>query len=242
MRRLIQLVGRMTDMVDQATSVQKQIPSTVKRAVSALGPDRLTSPSVNPSPSGPLVVCPHPLTLNKLRAFMKNPKAEFTCPEQAQALDAVLSRSRHVFLIGPTGMGKTSVFLIPALECPHKVTIVLVPLSALRIDFARRCFKLGIQWSEWTESRRAETTIVMVSPENATKQSFLEWSINLWLRGLLLRFILDEAHFFKTHQGFRECFLSHRRLIASSECLSVPPRFAELSHALSLSPKGFPSS
>lgn len=118
-------------------------------------------------------------------------------------------------------MGKTSVFLIPATESPRQVTIVLMPLSALRIDFARRCYRLGIVCSEWTDAGHSETTIVMVSPENAAKQTFLEWAVNLRLRGRLLRFVVDEVHFYSTHKDFRKCFSSHRRLVESSECLSA---------------------
>ena len=238
LRQMIQLVHQMLGMVEEVKSVQKGIPSTVRRTISTLRPDDISSsPSSRPSRCNPPTICPHPSSLTRLRAFRKDEKAEFTCPEQAQALEAVLSGSDHVFLIGPTGMGKTSVLFILATESPQKVIVVLIPLSALRIDFARRCRGLGIACSEWTEGNPQQTTIIMVSPENAVKESFVQFTINLHLRKLLALFALDEVHMSQTHKDFRPCFASHRRLIQSSECLSSY-------HASESSwfPKRFPSS
>ena len=216
--KAIDLHDRTSEMVEETRSIQKAIPSTMQRTAVLLKPNTSTpSASNDPPPHDELTICPHPSNLAKLRTFMHDQRVQFTVPEQAQALEAVLGGSDHVFLIGPTGMGKTSVFLIPAKESSCKVTIVLIPLSALRVDFSRRCTRLKIAWSEWTEAAQSETTIVMVSPENAAKRSFLSWAGNLKLRGVLLRFVYDEVHMLKTHASFRNCFSSHRRLIELGE-------------------------
>ena len=232
-KRAGQLVNRTLGMVEETKAVQRAIPSTIKQAFSALS---LGTAAEHPSEAAPPAftsdVCPHPSALASLRRFMRNDEAEFTCPEQAQALDAVLAGTQHVLLIGPTGMGKSSVFLIPAKESPRQVTIVLVPLSALRIDFSRRCSKLGIACSEWTEGSPRETTIVMVSPENAKKGAFLGWATNLRLRRRLLLFVVDELHFFRTHRDFRECFSLHRNLVQSSEYSSPLAPYSRSAHAL----------
>lgn len=212
------LYKRTSETMEEVRTIQKAIPSTVQRTAVLLKPDISTPPAPNdPPPHNELTICPHPSNLAKLRAFMGDQKAQFTLPEQAQALEAVLGGSNHVLIIIPTGAGKTSTVLIPAMESPHKVTIVLVPLSALRVDFSRRCNKLGIRWSEWTEATQLETTVVMVSPENAAKRSFLKWAGNLKLRGILLRLVYDEVHMGKTQDDFRSCFSSHRRLIELGE-------------------------
>jgi hypothetical protein len=204
-----------SETLQETRVIQKSIPEIVRRSTVASRPNASTSSA--PPPQDELVVCPHPSNLTKLRDFRKEPRAQFTCPEQAQALEAVLARSEHVFLVGPTGMGKTTVFLIPAIEHPHHVTIVLIPLSALRVDFSRRCQKLGIACSEWTPARQLETTIVMVSPEHAAMQAFLRWATNLKLRKLLLRLVYDEVHLCKMHEDFRLCFASHRRLVETGK-------------------------
>lgn len=219
---LADVVKTLFSGVEEARTIQKSIPPVIQRAVVAvmtkyahLAPS--TSDPQSPGSERP-AICPHPSGLSKLRSFMKNQDARFTCPEQAQALEAVLYGSEHTFLIGPTGMGKTSVFLIPAIESPNKVTLVLVPLSSLRFDFSRRCANLGILCSEWTESHdKPTTTIVMVSPENAAQQSFLNWAIGLKRSGKLIRLVYDEAHMLHS-QKFRPCFGSHGRLVEIGQC------------------------
>ena len=232
-KRAGQLVNRMLGMVEESKAVQKAIPSAIKQAFSALSLSTVAEPPSKAAPPAfTSAVCPHPSTLARLRRFMKNDEAEFTCPEQAQALDAVLAGTQHVLLIGPTGMGKSSVFLIPAKESPRQVTIVLVPLSALRVDFSKRCSKLNIACSEWTERSPRETTIVTVSPENAKKGAFLGWATNLRLRRRLLLFVVDELHFFRTHRDFRECFSLHRNLVQLSESFFPLAPYNRSAHAL----------
>jgi len=228
-RRVIQTVNRLLSQMDETTLRRREVPSTTMGTVSTVQPyGPMPSSVVDISPSASRIVCPHPSNLEKLRRFRKDENAEFTCPEQAQALDAVLGGIEHVFLIGPTGMGKTSVFLIPATESPDKVTIALIPLSALRIDFERRCYQLGIHLSEWTEGCQQKATIVMVSPENAMKPPFLSWAKNLYLQGLLLRIVVDEVQFYTMHKSFRRCFSAHRQLVQSSEWFPCPLCFGEL--------------
>lgn len=219
-KRQVELTEQMSEMVQETRSIQKAIPSIVQQTAGLLTPHSPTHlSSAGSPPRDQPVICPHPSNLAKLRAFMRNQCAQFTCPKQAQALEAVLANSEHVFLLGPTGMGKTSVFLIPAMESPHKVTIILIPLSALRIDFMRRYGKLGITCSEWFEGSKPTTTIVMVSPENAATKSFLSWAIGMKNMDLVLRLVYDEPHLSKMHESFCLCFSSHRRLIETGKCL-----------------------
>ena len=215
---MVELYKSMAGMLEETRTIQKAIPSTMLRTLTMLAPDGSTSSPSDPSRRDQLVICPHPSNLTKLRRFMNDQDVRFTCPEQSQALEAVVGGTDHVFLIGPTGMGKTSVFLIPAKESPDKVTIVLVPLSALRVDFSRRCRALGIMCSEWAGPGSSKTTIVMVSPENAAKQSFLAWASGLKSEGRLLRFVYDEVHMLKMHVDFRQCFESHRRFTELGKC------------------------
>jgi superfamily II DNA helicase RecQ len=211
----------MHDTAIETRAVQKSIPSIVERTLTAMlgGRNSLVSTHDPQPPSSEQPdVLPHPPVLPKLRRFLQNRDAQFTCPEQAQALEAVLYDSEHVLLIGPTGMGKSSVFLIPAKESQNCITIVLIPLSSLRFDFERRCGNLGIQCDEWFEHTNPKTEIVMVSPENAARKSFLDWAIALKRMGKLARLVYDEAHMVCT-QAFRDCFDHHTRLAEIGQCV-----------------------
>lgn len=149
---------------------------------------------------------PRPTILAHLRGFMGDENASFTCPEQALALDLATKANASFFLIGPTGMGKSSVFLIPAKREPDKVTIVILPLSGLRFDFSMRCKGLGIDCTEWTTESQCRSTVVMVSPENAPRCEFTRWAKNLYLRGILRLIVYDEVHLIVTQAPFRDCF------------------------------------
>ena len=166
---------------------------------------------------------PDPSNLNLLRDFMNDPRASFTCPEQALGLELALNGKTNFFLIGPTGMGKSSVFLIPARLRAGKVTIVLIPLSGLRMDFAIRCKKLAIECTEWTVRDQEKSTIVMVSPENAILPPFLLWAKNLENSGLLNLIVYDEVHLLKTHASFRRCFEHPDGLVKIGGWWRFPP-------------------
>jgi len=186
-------------------------------------------PPPPPPPSGPVVppcdgparrssVLPHPSILTLLRSFLHNQEADFRCPEQAQALELVLAGQCSVFLIAPTGTGKSLVFLIPAMQNSHKVTIVIIPLSGLRIDFSRRCKQLNIPCTEWKDGRSPKSTIVIVSPEHLALTSFMSWADNLKHHQLLHLVVYDEVHILKTQDSFRDCLSSHQRLVSLGRC------------------------
>ena len=162
---------------------------------------------------GSSVLLPRASTLSRLRLFLGDPNAGFTCPEQGIALEHVLLGKTSVFLIGPTGMGKSAVFLIPAMAEREKMTIVLVPLSGLRYDFARRCTKLSVPCIEWSERQQREAAIVMVSPENAKKRDFSNWCTHNAHLGKISRIVVDEGHLLPCHQSFRECMSPSSSLV-----------------------------
>jgi len=93
---------------------------------------------------------PHPSLTRMLRKFLGNPSAMFKTPEQAKAIEFVLAHERHLLLVGPTVMGKTLAYMLPAAQRDRGVTCVLLPLSALHTDFDRRCRELKIESSQWT--------------------------------------------------------------------------------------------
>jgi len=159
--------------------------------------------AIQPRSSGGL---PHPSTLGLLRTALGDQTASFTCPEQALALELTLARESSIFLIGSTGMGKSYLLFISARLNHLMVTIVVIPLSGLRIDFAMRCKSLSIPCTEWSGRDHALSTIVMVSPERATDPAFLVWARNLQLRGVLNMIAYDEVHLIVTHADFRNCF------------------------------------
>jgi hypothetical protein len=191
-----------------------------------------------PTPSSRPELLPHPSILRLLRSFLNDQNATFTCAEQAQALQLALGRRESVFLIGPTGMGKTSVFLIPAMQNRHMTTVVLIPLSSLRTDFVLRCRRKNIPCELWRGQQQDPAAVVVVSPEQATYATFSRWLTNLKFRGMLNLFVVDEAHLFVTQRKFRDCFSSLQGLVAAADgrCDCLPPIPRPLTLAVQVRP------
>lgn len=110
-------------------------------------------------------------------------------------------------------MGKSAIFLILAMSEREKMTVVLIPLSGLRYDFARCCAKLSVPCIEWSGRQQKEATIVMVSPENARKQDFLNWCTHNSHLGKISRIVVDEGHLLSSHQSFRDCMSPSSSLV-----------------------------
>lgn len=75
------------------------------------------------------------------------------------------------------------------------LTVVIVPLIALRADLQQRCTTLGISCVEW-ESRRPpdEASIVLVTPESALTGDFRTFLNRQRMIYRLDRIVIDECH------------------------------------------------
>jgi superfamily II DNA helicase RecQ len=168
------------------------------------------------------IFVPHPSLISMLRVFLGNPLATFKTPQQAEALEIVMAGDRHLLLIGPTAMGKSLVYMLPAAQRDHGITCVLLPLSALHLDFDRRCSDLKIESSRWLPGINEEpkTRIVYVSPEHAQTRAFVNYLVSTYRLGLLVQFVIDEAHLVKLHSDFRFCFSALQPLITSGKHFS----------------------
>jgi len=104
-----------------------------------------------------------PSRLLQLRAFLKNPSAQFTCPEQAILLELMLQRRQSVLAILGTGTGKTLIILMQASLQKDLVTIVVLPLSALHDDFKRRAAELQVSYSQWSPKGKFNINVSVIS-------------------------------------------------------------------------------
>ena len=213
--------SRMEEMVLGMKNMEISIHSHINDAVAAsLAIQSRGNPTVASSPPTEReTFVPHPSLLKMLRNFFNNPSATFKTPQQAEALEITVTGDRHLMLVGPTAMGKTLVYMLPAAQRDHGITCVLLPLSALHLDFDRRCKDLHIQSSRWLPgtNEQPRTRIVYVSPEHAQTSTFINYLISTSRLNLLVQFVIDEAHLVKFHSDFRFCFSALRPLITSGE-------------------------
>lgn len=215
----------MKEMMQAIKSLEASHRASVNEAVGAALAIQARGGSNSVSSDGPgrERVIPHPSIIKMLRRLLgKN--ATFKTPEQAEALEVSLALDRHLVQVGPTASGKSMAFLLPAALRDKGTTIVLLPLSALHLDFERRCQSFNIEYSRWMTNvnEQPRSRIVFVSPEHAMTSRFTDYLMAMSNMGELVQFVIDEVHLVHSHLNFRYCFAALRpALVASRECSSM---------------------
>ncbi|KAK8624994.1 hypothetical protein V6N13_089878 [Hibiscus sabdariffa] len=129
-------------------------------------------------------------------------------PNQREVINATMS-GYDVFVLMPTGGGKSLTYQLPALICPG-ITLVISPLVSLIQDQIMHLLQANIpaaylsanmDWSEQQEILRELTSdyckykLLYVTPEKVAKSDVLLRHLNILnTRDLLARIVIDEAH------------------------------------------------
>nr|GEU62132.1 ATP-dependent DNA helicase Q-like 4A isoform X1 [Tanacetum cinerariifolium] len=129
-------------------------------------------------------------------------------PNQREIINATMS-GKDVFVLMPTGGGKSLTYQLPALICKG-VTVVISPLVSLIQDQIMHLLQANIPAAylsanmEWTEqqdilrelcSGHCSYKLLYVTPEKVAKSDVLLRQLeNLYARELLDRIVIDEAH------------------------------------------------
>ncbi|XP_050375562.1 ATP-dependent DNA helicase Q-like 4A [Argentina anserina] len=127
---------------------------------------------------------------------------------QREVINATMS-GHDVFVLMPTGGGKSLTYQLPAVICPG-LTLVISPLVSLIQDQIMHLFQANIpaaylsanmEWSEQQEILRAVSSecckykLLYVTPEKVVKSDYLLRQLeSLNARQLLSRIVIDEAH------------------------------------------------
>ncbi|KAF7346872.1 hypothetical protein MVEN_01439100 [Mycena venus] len=137
------------------------------------------------------------------------------CPEQAIALEKMLTRTTNVIYIGACATGKTFLMLSAAKVFGGSgTTIVILPHSGLHLDFIRRADEMQVTWSKW-EPRgdyNPNARIIWAVVEHIEVEKFKVFCANRFAAGRLDRFFLDEFHRILTDSHYRDVFLSFSSL------------------------------
>jgi superfamily II DNA helicase RecQ len=84
------------------------------------------------------------------------------------------------------------------------ITILVVPLVALRGDLLRRLRELQIDHIEWLLGEKRESGLVLVTAEAASTRDFLKYARALISQQKLDRIVVDECHLTITAAGYRK--------------------------------------
>ena len=117
-----------------------------------------------------------PSRLFDLRTFLKDPSAEFSCPEQAVLLQMMIERRQSLLAVLGTGSGKTMMILLQATIQKELVTIVVLPLSSLHDDLKRRAIKMCVPYSRWKPNGKfnENASVISVSIEHLGFDEFIK--------------------------------------------------------------------
>lgn len=90
-----------------------------------------------------------------------------------------MSWTEQVVVILPTRAGNSLLSMLPCTLRDAGITILVVPLVALRGDLLRRCRELEIDYTEWLLAEKREPGLVLVTAEAASTRDFLKYSRTL---------------------------------------------------------------
>ncbi|KAL6517738.1 hypothetical protein OROMI_033439 [Orobanche minor] len=129
-------------------------------------------------------------------------------PNQREVINATMS-GHDVFVLMPTGGGKSLTYQLPALVCPG-ITLVISPLVSLIQDQIMHLLQANIPAAylsasmEWTEQQEilrelnsdyGKYKLLYVTPEKVAKSDVLLRQLeSLHARDSLARIVIDEAH------------------------------------------------
>jgi hypothetical protein len=93
---------------------------------------------------------------------------------QEEALKHIQLGASRVVVVGPTAMGKSFLFMLPAFCSPDGISVVIVPLLALQNDLADRCVAAGIDTYVYKSVPRT-AALILTTPEAFLSKTFLRW-------------------------------------------------------------------
>ncbi|EEB05000.2 hypothetical protein SJAG_05105 [Schizosaccharomyces japonicus yFS275] len=116
-----------------------------------------------------------------------------------------LDRRLSLLYVTATGSGKSLTFLLPSyiekMNLCSLMTVVIVPLIALKSDMLRRATAAGLRVKTNWEAAKADCSTVSNFPnlliltlDQAVNPNCLKWFSSLALEGKLARIVIDEAH------------------------------------------------
>ncbi|KAI9882246.1 MAG: hypothetical protein M1823_006007 [Watsoniomyces obsoletus] len=178
------------------------------------------------------------LALKKLLGNNAAPRSSI----QWDALLAVAQSVAQLIVVMPTGAGKSLLFQLPSILPGAAITIVILPLVALRQDLTQRCRHMKINYTDWTdgplESSADCSPLLFASVEHTEHVNFRSFVHRTHLQGQLYRIVLDEAHLVITEVSYRPAMSLVQELRAVAVpfiCLSAtlpPAMIPRLCHKL----------
>jgi len=119
-------------------------------------------------------------------------------PEQERAVMSIAKGVNQLFVIFPTGHGKTKNILIPIKLKGARVTIVISPLISLADNLYEECKQINIDCIRFGKGPARMANVVIVTAEVAMGKEFTHYANEIKQMGKLDRIVWDEVHKWET--------------------------------------------
>ena len=139
--------------------------------------------------------------------LLKVDNPTWSCSEQKVAMQAVLERRNDVLAIMRTSSGKSMLMVVPSLLENGSITIGIVPLNSLLLDYSRKLKAQHIPFqifhSHDSPTLHGNQSLVLTTVDQARTQSWKQQIGELNQRIPVVRVVFDEGHFAITDNDFR---------------------------------------
>ncbi|KAF8062577.1 hypothetical protein FPV67DRAFT_1421983, partial [Lyophyllum atratum] len=172
--------------------------------------------------------------LYALQVVLGRPDAIWSCPEQQDAMLAILAHDTDVCIVLRTGAGKTMLAVIPTLLEGSLVTVVILPLKSLLADYKHKFDKMAIQYEEYLGPPDDDYPVItgvkkliLVTVDKARTPGWKQAIAKVHETTGIKRIVFDESHYGLTGT-FRAALLNLQELrsIPVQICLlsgTIPP-------------------
>jgi hypothetical protein len=205
--RLIAMIQRLSNQVAELTHIVAT--TTTRRGVSNT-PSTETLMTSSSSSSEKRIISEE-AALDALRSLLRNPAAQWKTDEQRAAIMATLDHKHDVVAVLPTNAGKSMVAIIPPILERDAVTVIILPLRVLILDFQRKLREMGVAFVTYDSTQPfihlGSANIVLVSADRVKWDSWKQAILVLHQRHPVARMVIDEAHIPLLSQDFRHALL-----------------------------------
>ncbi|KAJ3506845.1 hypothetical protein NLJ89_g6639 [Agrocybe chaxingu] len=145
------------------------------------------------------------LALQHLKRLVGDPDAQWKCPEQKLATVAMLELRQDVIAVMATSSGKSMIAILPSLVEHNKITVLILPLRALMLDFSTKLRRMNVPFEVYEPSRplQGSFNLILVSADYAKTDGWRQSIARINQKRPVVRQIFDEAHIPPTAEHYR---------------------------------------
>ncbi|KAJ7577798.1 hypothetical protein C8J56DRAFT_798220 [Mycena floridula] len=163
--------------------------------------------------------------LFKLRELLKDPNANWTCPEQREAVQALLNLEHDVIVAMRTATGKSLVFILAAL-LQRACSVLFIPLRALLEDWKHRLDNFGIPYHHFhaddeVPDLTGEHNIILVSSDVGRFRNWEKAVDTLNTHTPVARIAFDESQMYMGDTKFRQFTFANPDALRRFPCQMV---------------------